>query len=451
MALERIKKGILFARLVGYAIRIYLSVLRRAVSAKFAALTAPRPNPPENPSDVKNVVVVGAAFAGYFAARILAASLPRDGTYRVVVIEPNSHFNFTWVLPRFCVVEGHEHKAFIPYTPKFFAQGPVGMVQWVRDRVTSVRKNSVVLRNGSEIPYEFLIIATGSTVTDGLPSRVGAEDRKEGIELLRAMQARIKKAERVVVAGGGAAGVELATDAKHQYPDKSVTLVHSRQAVMHRFGTGLQKRAMDALQGLGVDVILGEKADPKSADGSFITLSSGRKIECDCFVWRLFLGFLRFLAALTGRITQINCIGQQPASGLIADLSPGAISPSGHIRVKPTLQIDDDSLPSVFVCGDVADTKAPNPNSRIAARQAEIAADNVVLAARGKKPRHTYTPQWGDGVIKLTLGLVSAARSRAHCSPRGSELTGDDRTGPSLISGTASRSFYILARKLTLP
>lgn len=284
MALRRVKKALLFTRLVGYALRIYLSVLRRAASARLAALTAGTPSPPADPSDVKNVVVVGAAFAGYFAARILATSLPRDGRYRVVVVEPNSHFNFTWVLPRFCVVEGHEHKAFIPYTPGFFAGGPEGMIRWVRDRVVSVQKHSVVLRGGDEIPYDFLIIATGSTVADGLPSRVGVEDREGGVELLKAMQARIRNAERVVVAGGGAAGVELATDAKNHYPDKSITLVHSRQAVMHRFGPGLQEKAMEALQALGVNVILGEKADAASADGKSITLISGKKIECDCFV-----------------------------------------------------------------------------------------------------------------------------------------------------------------------
>ncbi|KAL2131961.1 hypothetical protein VTI74DRAFT_4416 [Chaetomium olivicolor] len=384
MVVERVRKGILFTRLVFYGLRVYFSVLQRSLSAKVSALTARTPNPPVDPSDIKNVVVVGAAFAGYFAARILAASLPRNGRYRVVVIEPNSHFNFTWVLPRFCVVEGHEHKAFIPYTPEFFVQAPEDMVRWVRDRVTSVQKGSVILRSGEEIPYEFLIIATGSTVAGGLPSRVGVENKEEGMELLKAMQGRIKAATQVVVAGGGAAGVELATDAKNQYPGKSVTLVHSRHSVMHRFGPGLQKGAMEALERLGVEVILGERVDPASADGKFITLSSGRKIECDCFV---------------------NCTGQQPASDLISSVAPNAISPSGHIRVKPTLQIDDDSLPNVFVCGDVADTKAPNPNSRIAARQAEIAADNVVLAAKGKKPTYTYKPSWGDGVIKLTLGL----------------------------------------------
>lgn len=31
----------------------------------------------------------------------------------------------------------------------------------------------------------------------------------------------------------------------------------------------------------------------------------------------------------------------------------------------------------------------------------------MVLAVQGKKPSYTYKPAWGDGVIKLTLGLVS--------------------------------------------
>lgn len=91
----------------------------------------------------------------------------------------------------------------------------------------------------------------------------------------------------------------------------------------------------------------------------------------------------------------------------MADAAPNAIAPSGHIRVKPTLEIDDGALPNVFVCGDVADTKVANPNSKTATRQAEIAAYNVAMAARGMKPIHTYQEAWVDGFINLTVGLVS--------------------------------------------
>ena len=48
-----------------------------------------------------------------------------------------------------------------------------------------------------------------------------------------------------------------------------------------------------------------------------------------------------------------------------------------------------------------------NPNSRSATRKAAVAADNVVLAARGETPNHTYEPHWRDEFIKLTLGMVS--------------------------------------------
>lgn len=102
----------------------------------------------------------------------------------------------------------------------------------------------------------------------------------------------------------------------------------------------------------------------------------------------------------------MNCAGQRPLSDVIANLSPNSISSTGHIKVKPTLQIDDDSLPNVYTCGDVADTKTPNPNSRSGTRQATVVAENIVLAAAGKKPRHIYKNQWVDGIIKLTLGLV---------------------------------------------
>ncbi|KAK4183884.1 hypothetical protein QBC35DRAFT_507079 [Podospora australis] len=381
---QRLRKAILFLRLVGHGLRVYKSMISRIVSAKVAALFESEPKQPIDPAEVKNIVIVGAAFAGLYSARLLSGSLPRDGRWRIVVIEPNSHFNFTWVFPRFSVVEGHEHKAFIPYKSDYFAMGPKGMVRWVGDRVTNVKKEVVVLRSGEEIPYEYLIVATGSTVADGLPSRANVETKEEAVELLQAMQERIKKASHVVVAGGGAAGVELATDAKDLYPDKSVTIVHSRQALMNRFSDGLQKGTAESMERLGVEVILGEKAISETQDGQFITLSSGRKIPCDCFV---------------------NCTGQKPASGIMANLSPQSIAPSGHIRVKPTLQIDDDSLPNIYICGDVADAHVRNPNSRIAGRQAEICADNVVLAVRGKKPKYQYAEMWGDGFIKLTLGL----------------------------------------------
>lgn len=233
-----------------------------------------------------NIVVVGASFAGHHAAKVIAAQLPRDSKYRVVVVEPNSHFQFTWVLPRFSVAPGHDEKAFIPYGK--YVNAVDGALCWVRGRVAAVSENAVTLEgSGEEIPYSYLVIATGSGVPEGLPSRVNCVDRDEGIQALKDIQQHIKDAKNLVVVGGGAAGVEVATDAKHLYPDKKVTLVHSRGAVMHRFGRELQEEAAKGLERLGVDVILNDRAASEAEDGH-VTLKSGKEIPCDYLV-RIFV------------------------------------------------------------------------------------------------------------------------------------------------------------------
>ena len=243
-----------------------------------------------------NVVVIGASFAGYEAARVLAKSLPLipgPRRWRFVVVEPHSHFHFTWVLPRFCVVGEHEHKAFIPYG------GYIGGVsqdrlRWVQDRAVGVTRKAVQLQSGEEIPYEYLIVATGSQLTqerredngtgNSLPSRVDVDGKEQGIQMLKDMQLKIRDARHLVIVGGGAAGVELATDAKDKYPEKEVVLIHSRDKVMHRFGPALQAAAMQGLEKLHVKVITGDRLVHHDTESEIVALRSGNKIQCDVLV-----------------------------------------------------------------------------------------------------------------------------------------------------------------------
>ena len=102
----------------------------------------------------------------------------------------------------------------------------------------------------------------------------------------------------------------------------------------------------------------------------------------------------------------MDCTGQKPASGLLQTLSPSSVTDSGHIRVRPTLQVDDDELSHVYACGDVADRNLQTPNGRSAANQGSIAADNIIASIFGRKRKRTYDNNWADNTIKLTLGLV---------------------------------------------
>ncbi|KAI9934572.1 hypothetical protein ASPWEDRAFT_643910 [Aspergillus wentii DTO 134E9] len=332
-------------------------------------------------SHPRNIVIIGASFAGYTAAHRLAHSIPTG--YRVFVVEKNSHFQLSWVLPRFCTVGGHEYKAFIPYGP-YLAGAPDGSYTWVRDCVEKILPDEsgdgsgkVQLGTGDCVDYEYLVFATGSSAE--LPSRVGKEDKRDGIEAIQAEQERVKAAQDVVIVGGGPAGIEIAADAKSQYPGKNVTLVHSREALLNaRFGDKLRENVLMALEGLGVVVVLGERMMSSNDE---VILSSGRRIACDCL---------------------IKCTGQTPNSSLLSSFSPSSISPSGHIKVRPTLQLSDTRYSHIYAAGDVIDMG--NINGYGAVQQAQIVAQNIVSAIK-KQEQREYRPQWWEGISKLTLGM----------------------------------------------
>ncbi|KAJ5569320.1 hypothetical protein N7450_011806 [Penicillium hetheringtonii] len=331
-------------------------------------------------SNPKNIVVVGASFAGYNAAKTLVNCIPSG--YRVIVIERNSHFQFTWVLPRFSVVEGHDMKAFIPYDT----------VEEIVPREDGNGEGQVRLSSGERVDYEYLLLATGSSAA--LPSRVGAVDKKDGMKALQAQQEKILASRDIVVIGGGPAGVEIAADTKDRYPDKNITLIHSRQTLLnHGFGTKIHMALSKALVDLGVNLVMGEKPTIPSNETGDIELR-GRSIHFDCL---------------------IKCIGQKPNTSLAKFAS--AFSKSGYIHVKPSLQIDDERYTRIYVAGDVIDA-GDIKNGRSAMQQGQLAAKNIVRNIYGKK-QVQYEQKWWEGLTKLTMGLT---RSVAYISDEKAEL-----------------------------
>lgn len=52
---------------------------------------------------------------------------------------------------------------------------------------------------------------------------------------MQGVQESIQAAQRIAVVNGGAVGVALAADIKSFYPEKDVTIVHSRERLLSRF------------------------------------------------------------------------------------------------------------------------------------------------------------------------------------------------------------------------
>ena len=111
------------------------------------------------------------------------------------------------------------------------------------------------------IPYTHLIYALGSHLPD--PLRHDSYTKADGIWWMQRMQKRIEESREIVVIGGGALGVELASDIACRYelaPNKKlVTLIHSRQQLLPNFDIRTHEVAYKRLKELGVNVVLGHR------------------------------------------------------------------------------------------------------------------------------------------------------------------------------------------------
>ncbi|KAJ7707409.1 FAD/NAD-P-binding domain-containing protein [Mycena rosella] len=333
-------------------------------------------------TQLKTIVVVGGSFVGTYAVDQLAPEVYK--THQVVMIEKNSHIQHLFAFPRISVVPVWEQKAFIPFTNAFNA-APPHSTSVVRGVVEKVLPDRVLLAGGEAIPYEYLIMASG---TGKLPME--GTTKAGGMGAKRAVQDRIREGRDVVIVGGGAYGIQLAFDTKEFYPSKNVTLVHSREQLMPRFHPKLHAIVTERAKALGVNLILGQRARippggfPTSGPRYTVELADGRRIPAD---------------------VAVSCIGTTPLSAPILSLSRASVDPKlKFILVQPTMQIADPLFPRVFAVGDVAATsvhKAAGPGHR----QADVAVRNIVRMIAGYPARTAYVP--ARPRIRLSLGLHS--------------------------------------------
>ncbi|KAG8682090.1 hypothetical protein FRC09_017023 [Ceratobasidium sp. 395] len=398
------------------------------------------------------VVVLGASYAGHRAVQILLQVLPSD--WRIVVIERNTHFNHLYAFPRLAVIEGHEHKAFIPYTNIFKIlnleqkrlDNPTSSGhELIHAHVTRIEVNRVFYTPISptsalgasvepSVGYDYLIYGLGSHLpspinvwADPVPEHGQPEsdlpkvdrhgDKLEGTTWLRAAQARVKEAHSLLVVGGGALGVQFASDTAALYPHKAVTLVHSGTRLLPRFGEWMHDAAMEGLKDLGVTVLLSSRVDLHSAedhDGKrTLRTVDGRRVGAELV---------------------LLCTGQRPNTSLIARLSPPSVSPqTGLVNVLRSLQLGPGQpdtahiggpeavspMPHVFVIGDAADAFGALNAGHTAWVQAEIAARNVGRLVRESDEaleRYVAPPH----AIKVSLGLDRAIyQARGEYGRRG--------------------------------
>ncbi|KAF9257141.1 FAD/NAD(P)-binding domain-containing protein [Marasmius fiardii PR-910] len=299
----------------------------------------------------KTIVVLGAAYGGNRAAQIMAAGLPEG--WRIILVDRNTHFNHVYVMPRLAVLPGHENKAFIPYTRVFWKNTPLRESPHIllHAHVVSVHPHHVILSKAfpeqglptTRVDFDYLVYALGSQLPDPLnlwgpspsasivkipnPSYNGT--KKDSVAWLKQNQKVIEDSSSVLVVGGGALGIQFATDIAHIYPSKAVTLLHSRHRLMPLYEEELHLEVLKGLESLGVNVILGERLDMTSVKDEPVKFNE--------------LG-QRVVRTVKGRELAADyimlCTGQKPNTEILKAMDESTINPNNNLAyVLRTMQL----------------------------------------------------------------------------------------------------------------
>ncbi|KAJ9515382.1 hypothetical protein QJQ45_016375, partial [Haematococcus lacustris] len=346
------------------------------------------------------VVVVGASFAG----RRVKLLLDKQPNFVCTLIDAKDFFEYTPSVLRCLVEPKHAHSILVSLqdvaTQALVTGVDTGKRPSRPTRGLQCSTGTVQLANGQQLPYDYLVFATGSSYASPIkphhtvdPTSPHQEvNRTARLRALEAAAEQLRAAASVVVVGGGTVGVELAAEVAGHYGfGKKVTLVCSDDRLLARMPLLASTKAVHWLEAQGVEVLLGQRVAtwPKGAmshavPGTVLT-SAGRSITADLVYNCTGVGAGGLNTELYSMITKgaVEEGGGGGGQGALGD----KLRRKG-VPVEPTLQVTDVAIqipqcttntatttnitllnptlahcyheqvkgfPRIYACGDVAD------------------------------------------------------------------------------------------------
>ena len=141
-------------------------------------------------------------------------------------------------------------RIFLPYD-KLLERGRV-----VQDRATRVGTHRVILESGDELEADYVVLASGSSYP--FPAKSDVDSTAAALAKYAAASDRVEHAERVLLIGAGAVGIELAGEIKAAWPDKPVVLLDEFDDVLgETYRADLRAELRAQLESIGVELMLG--------------------------------------------------------------------------------------------------------------------------------------------------------------------------------------------------
>lgn len=368
----------------------------------------------------KNVVIVGAGFAGLNAAKRFGNV---DGIC-VTVIDRENHHLFQPLLYQVAMAALSPADIAVPIRSLLAEYRNVRVLKAAAERVDIA--NRKVITDCGEFPYDYLLLACGAQhayfgheeweeCAPGLKNLPQAtEIRRRVLEAFEVAERETHPEERrrqltFIVIGGGPTGVELAgaigemsrytlaRDFRSIDPRQTrVILVEAGPRILTSFDDKLAARAMRDLESLGVQVWTGARVTNVTPEGVVV---GNEKIAAATVLWAAGVR-----AADIGRTLGVP------------------VDQAGRVITGPDLTIA--GHPEVFVLGDMSNRDGSNgrplPGVALVAMQEAVYAADIIkkeVAGRALEPRPPF--EYFDLGQMATIG-----RSRAIAEFRGLKLKG---------------------------
>ena len=351
------------------------------------------------------VVIVGGGFAGLSAARSL-----RNAPCDITLVDRRNHHLFQPLLYQVATAALNPGDIAYPIRSVLRNQPNVRTILARADRI-DLQHKTVQLKDGDEIPFDYVIVATGATHSyfgrdEWEPWAPGLKTIEDALEVRRRVLSAYEAAERehdaeklrklltFVVVGGGPTGVELAgalmeigreTVAKdfRSFDPRSlrVVLVEGSDRVLPPYSPRLSQKAMEALVAMGVEVRVGARVTSIDKDGVQI---GDERIVARTVLWAAGV-----------------------AASPLGKTLGSATDRAGRVVVKPDLSVA--GHPNVFVTGDLMSLQqasGPVPGVAPAAIQSgRWAAKNLERILRGQP---TQPFRYRDKGSLATIGRAAA-------------------------------------------
>ncbi len=337
-----------------------------------------------------DILLLGAGHAHVEVLRRFAMRPERGVRLTLIGREPETPYS--GMLPGLIRGDYARRQAHIDLAPLAAAAG----VRLILGEATAIQleTRTVTVPGRPEIPYDLLSIDVGGEPAAPPDGGTAVKPIGRFLDQLRGIESTIRDHDRIVVVGGGPAGVELALALASRYRSRyRIALVSGTPEPLIDAPESARRVAVTALVDAAVEIVRGAMAG---------TFQDGRLALSDG-------SFLDAAACL--RATGVEAPAFLAHSGLACDAK-------GCIQVDATLRSIND--PAVFAAGDCASIqRSPRPKAGVwAVRAGAVLARNLRLAAR-HRPLKRWRPQ-REALVILGLGGGRAVAWRNGLSVSGS-------------------------------